>query len=228
MRNDRDPWHEGRDRWERMRIWLDEGTPAPDGAAGLAALSDLVTQRRLLDLIELAAVRAARREGRSWTEIATRLGVSRQSAWERWRDLDEPSAAESLPGISADAVAEVVAEVVIEHVAEQAGRRRREAKVKVPNVVGRPVPEAIRVLTEAGLLPIGPDPDAPDPLAVARPGSVVTDQSPESGARVAARSWVRLWFSGGNDGGVREPRNPAPDPPRLTATLDLPAGGGIG
>ena len=27
--------------------------------------------------------------GKSWAEIATHLGVTRQSAWERWRDLDD-------------------------------------------------------------------------------------------------------------------------------------------
>ncbi|MFC7655663.1 hypothetical protein ACFQV8_03060 [Pseudonocardia benzenivorans] len=37
--------------------------------------------RRLLDETELEAVRSARRRGRSWAEIATKLGVSRQAAW---------------------------------------------------------------------------------------------------------------------------------------------------
>ncbi len=34
----------------------------------------------------LAAVAAARANGRSWTDIAHRLGVSRQAARERWSD----------------------------------------------------------------------------------------------------------------------------------------------
>lgn len=36
------------------------------------------------------AVRAARGAGASWTDVATMLGVSRQSAWERWHEIDEP------------------------------------------------------------------------------------------------------------------------------------------
>ncbi|WP_458114598.1 helix-turn-helix domain-containing protein [Arthrobacter sp. R1-13] len=34
-------------------------------------------------------MRQARKAGLSWTEIATALGVTRQSAWERWRELDK-------------------------------------------------------------------------------------------------------------------------------------------
>lgn len=45
--------------------------------------------RRALDQIEMTAVRVARQHSKSWTEIATTMGVTRQSAWERWRDLDE-------------------------------------------------------------------------------------------------------------------------------------------
>jgi len=217
MSNDRDPWRDGRECWDRMRVWLGDNATYSDGEAALSALSDLGTMRHLLQLVELAAVRDARRDGRSWTEIATRLGISRQSAWERWRDLDEPL-------LPTETVTALVTEVVAEHVSEAAGGRRRAAKVKVPNVVGLPVPEAIRILTEAALLPIGPDPDAPDPIATARPGSVVTDQSPESGAKVPARSWVRLWISGGGDGGVREPRNPPPGPQEISISLNASSG----
>ena len=45
--------------------------------------------KSLLDQAELNAVMAARRGGRSWSEIATRLNMTRQSAWERWNDLEE-------------------------------------------------------------------------------------------------------------------------------------------
>jgi biotin operon repressor len=34
------------------------------------------------------AVKTARQGGSSWAEVATMLGISRQAAWERWRDLD--------------------------------------------------------------------------------------------------------------------------------------------
>lgn len=34
-------------------------------------------------------MREARKAGLSWTEIAGALGVTRQSAWERFHELDE-------------------------------------------------------------------------------------------------------------------------------------------
>ncbi|MBL7492416.1 PASTA domain-containing protein [Frankia sp. AgB1.9] len=86
------PWPEGRRVWERLEHWRDRRGRAADadlGNAALDALSDVGTLRRLLDQAELTAVRTARGQRRSWAEIATRLGVTRQSAWERWRDLDE-------------------------------------------------------------------------------------------------------------------------------------------
>jgi len=36
----------------------------------------------------MVAVREARKLDLSWTEIAAILGVTRQSAWERWHELD--------------------------------------------------------------------------------------------------------------------------------------------
>jgi hypothetical protein len=43
---------------------------------------------------------------------------------------------------------------------------------------------------------------------------VVTDQSPESGAKVPRGSSIRLWlyYGDGGSAGVREPRRPRPDP----------------
>jgi DNA invertase Pin-like site-specific DNA recombinase len=41
------------------------------------------------DQTELETVRDARKAGLSWTEVAGALGVTRQSAWERWHELDE-------------------------------------------------------------------------------------------------------------------------------------------
>ncbi|MBL7496917.1 PASTA domain-containing protein [Frankia sp. CNm7] len=92
------PGHDGRRAWERLESWLAREHKPEFGEAALEALSDVGTARRELDRIELEAVRAARGRGRSWAEIATRLGVTRQSAWERWRDLDE-----NLPTPPADA-----------------------------------------------------------------------------------------------------------------------------
>jgi len=77
----------------------------------MQALGDIRLVRELLDQAEMGAVRAARTEGRSWAEIATVLGVTRQSAWERWRDLAdreepwttlEPEDVEALLGLVAD------------------------------------------------------------------------------------------------------------------------------
>ena len=45
--------------------------------------------RKTCDHSELATVKYARKAGLSWTEIATALGVTRQSAWERWHEIDE-------------------------------------------------------------------------------------------------------------------------------------------
>jgi len=45
--------------------------------------------RQKCDHTELNTVREARKADLSWTEIAGALGVTRQSAWERWHELDE-------------------------------------------------------------------------------------------------------------------------------------------
>ncbi|HVV13456.1 PASTA domain-containing protein [Amycolatopsis sp.] len=185
-----DLWQEAQQAWRRLAGWS-EAAPA-DGAAALAALTDLGLVRRLLDQAEFEAVRAARGEGRSWSEIAVRLGVTRQSAWERWRDVDEPAAGP-------------------ESVSPKAARQRRRSSVTVPNLVGRSVEEARKLLAKHDLTAIGPDPDGPPLEVLDRSGSVVIDQSPESGARVPSGSVVRLWVDRG-EGGVREPRRPKPDP----------------
>jgi hypothetical protein len=187
MGKDRSPWQYGRRAWERLNGWHEDGPSASpghpdDGDSALTALADVGAVRRLLDQAELVAVRTARRHGKSWAEIATRLGVTRQSAWERWRDLDDAEA-------------------------------RRRSSVAVPNVIGLSWDEARHALLDKGLVAVGSDPDAPPPLDPGRPGVVVTDQSPESGAKVPAGSLVRLWVGrGGGSAGVREPRRPKPAP----------------
>lgn len=182
-------WDDGRRAWERLDGWGEDRLP--DGDA-LAALSDIGLVRRLLDEAELAAVRAARRQGRSWAEIATKLGVTRQSAWERWRELDEPAL---------DVVGRAAQEV--------AGRQRRRSTITVPSVLGMSWSEALGRLTAIGLVVTGSDPDESPTL---RERGVVTDQTPEAGARVPAGSVVRLWLDRGGGSGVREPRRPRPQP----------------
>jgi hypothetical protein len=54
----------------------------------LTTLSSIQQVRRKCDKTEIATVQTARKAGLSWTEIAGALGVTRQSAWERWHELD--------------------------------------------------------------------------------------------------------------------------------------------
>lgn len=179
-------WDDGRQAWERLDGW-DEDAHPDDGSAALAALSDIGTVRRLLDQAELSAVRTARRHGKSWAEIATRLGVTRQSAWERWRDLDDEKSGEALGATTREIAAR---------------ERRRLSSVVVPSVVGVPFDKAVDVLTAVGLVAMSEN-----------VGGVVTDQTPEAGARVPAGSMVRLWVErDGGGSGVREPRRPRPNP----------------
>lgn len=207
-----DAWEQARQAWRRLAAASERGGDDD----GLAALSDIGVVRRMLDQAELAAVRAARADGKSWAEIATHLGVTRQSAWERWRDLDDSPGAEST--VLADAASHLVQ--------MRAREQRRASKVKVPNVVGREWIEAREVLGGEGLVAITAQPDTPpDPGSR---GWVVTDQSPESGARVRAGSVVRLWLRGDGDAGVREPRRPRPTPRSAREMLPEPHDQAIG
>ncbi|MCV7441096.1 PASTA domain-containing protein [Mycobacterium paraense] len=190
-----DAWEQAQRAW--LRLAARSGRPSGDG---LDALSDIGVVRRMLDQAELAAVRTARRAGKSWAEIATELGVTRQSAWERWRDLDDsPRGAETAVG---DAAAEAVKMRVRE--------APWSARVTVPNVVGLEWTAAREALNDKGLIAMNAQPDFPS-----APGDgawIVTDQSPESGARVKSGSAVRLWLNGDGGAGVREPRRPRPTP----------------
>jgi hypothetical protein len=198
------PWHGGRRAWERLDGWhQDKAAAVPghpdDGDRALDALADVGLVRRLLDQAELVAVRTARRHGKSWAEIATRLGVTRQSAWERWRELDEratPRPSERLG----------------EAREREAQGQRRRSSATVPNVIGMSWDGARQTLLEIGLVGVGPDPDGPPLGALGWPDGVVTDQSPESGAKVPPGSQVRLWVERGGGSGVRESRRPKPEP----------------
>jgi hypothetical protein len=201
-----DGWEQARQAWRRLAA--NSGRPSADDD-GLAALSDVGVVRRMLDQAELQAVRTARLRGKSWAEIATHLGVTRQSAWERWRDLDDSLGA---------ATSQLVELRVREH--------RRASKVRVPNVVGREWIDARDVLADDGLVAVNAQPDIPtDPGSR---GWIVTDQSPEAGARAPAGSMVRLWLRGDGDAGVREPRRPGPRPRSAREMLPEPHDQAIG
>jgi transposase-like protein len=214
------PWREGRRAWGRLESWVPGHASAPsarvdDADEALNALSDVGLVRRLLDQAELAAVRASRRTGKSWAEIATRLGITRQSAWERWRDLDEaaPESIESIESTREQMLGQVARELADEML-EPPDKRRRRSTITVPNVIGMSWDRARQVLSEKTLVAVGPDPDGPPLAALGWPSGVVVDQSPESGAKVPPGTSVRLWLEseGGGSAGVREPRRPSPDP----------------
>lgn len=90
----RSRWQDGGRAWARLNSWFlvfrDPGNyPAPNGQDAATALADVALTRHLLDELELHLVRTARKDSVPWSEIATQLGVSRQTVWEKWRDLDE-------------------------------------------------------------------------------------------------------------------------------------------
>ena len=201
----RDPWDDGEQAWSELLAWA----RIQDGGDALAALNNIGRLRRLLDETEFAAVRAARRDGKSWAEIAIKLGVTRQSAWERWRDVDT-EAGEQESGSAA----------VLSRAARAA---RRGAMITVPSVIGMAVEDARDALQVRGLVGISAD-DGDVPIAeLVLGGAIVTDQSPESGARVSPGAPVKLWTrSGGGGAGVREPRRPRPTPQVGLKVQDTP------
>jgi hypothetical protein len=219
MGKDRSPWQDGRRAWQRLNGWHQDSPSASpghpdDGNGAVSALADIGLVRHLLDQAELVAVRTARKHGKSWAEIATKLGVTRQSAWERWRDLDDAEGPDPAIGPAA-----------VELVERSARERRRRSSVLVPNVVGMSWDAARSRLQGAGLVAVGSDPDALPVTALGWSDGVVTDQSPESGAKVEPGTIIRLWVErrGGGGSGVREPRRPKPDPRSGRAMRDEPS-----
>jgi PASTA domain len=188
----RNPWREARAAWERIA-----GRPR-SGEEALTALSEIGIARRLLDQAELEAVRVARRDRKSWAEIATRLGVSRQSAWERWKDLDEEASPQPPTA---------------------------PTRVVVPNVVGMSWPLAQHRLLEEHLHPVIADP-APMPFLGPEAADFhVVEQKPAAGERAASHSEVTVWlYRGPGSAGDRAPLTPPPDPRARRGAVDEETG----
>jgi hypothetical protein len=207
-------WPDGFEAWKRLRGWHERSSA--DGGAALEALSDIGALRRLLDQAELAAVRTARGSAKTWSEIATRLGVTRQSAWERWRDLDDEAAASPARDVLGD---------LADAAAREITRARHESLVAVPDVMGLEWETARRVLSSARLVAVSADPDGPPIPVLQTNGSVVVEQKPSPGERVKAGSPVTLWFGRGpGSAGVREPLRPRPSPRSTGGAVDEQTG----
>jgi hypothetical protein len=76
------------DLWQQWRRLTKSASPDPLEVAKLAS-----TFERYFDAVKTEAVKAARASGHSWEEVATTLGTSRQSAWERYRLAERTRAA---------------------------------------------------------------------------------------------------------------------------------------
>lgn len=196
-------------------------------AEPLAALADIAGLRRLLDRMELEAVRAARRERRSWAEIATRLGVARQSAWERWRDVDdEPPGVDETPPRADDAGAtSTLVEDVDETLTSLEDTTAPLDIVVVPSVVGLSWSAAQRRLLEFHLHAVSSDPQltalvGPDAIDV-----IVLDQKPSAGESTPAMSAVTLWLRRGpGSAGLPAPLPPPHDPYAARGRVDEETG----
>jgi len=66
--------------WKQWRRLTKSDAPDPLQVARLAS-----TFERYFDAVKTEAVKAARASGHTWEEVASTLGTSRQSAWERYR-----------------------------------------------------------------------------------------------------------------------------------------------
>jgi len=192
-------WEDGLRAWRRLTR-----RASHDVGSGLETLADLSVVRRQLEHLELRAVRAARAQGRSWAEIATNLGVTRQSAWERWRDLDDESDAVTL---------------VVEDAMRTRRSRRGSEQIAVPDVIGLSTGEARQILIGAGLTPLLHNAGG-SPLPLADTGGVITDQVPKAGSLRRLGSAVTVWIDRGGEAGVREPRRPKPPQRSASASQD--------
>ena len=77
-------------RAEAFAAWaenLDQADLRPLDTSALQLLSRLGALRQEIDDATLAAVREARRQGSTWSEIGTMLGVTKQAAQQRFAPM---------------------------------------------------------------------------------------------------------------------------------------------
>ena len=156
--------------------------------------------------------------------------MTRQSAWERWRDLDE-SAQPSTTTTDGPTALEVHAAAAAASLVQHAATRRRRSNVIVPNLIGLTLDDARGRLLPLGLVAVGPEPDGPPFGQFGWPQGLVTDQAPEAGAKVPRASAVTVWLDTGDGeggAGVREPRRPPNNPRTLRAMRDEPTDEAVG
>lgn len=58
-------------------------------ALAMAALEQVTSEAKYQEALIPSAVVAARRAGASWTQIGLVLGITRQSAWARYSEMEE-------------------------------------------------------------------------------------------------------------------------------------------
>lgn len=82
------------ERAAQLEDWAEHIDPADvelADTAALRAIAELAAQRNEVEHDLISAVRAARRNGRSWAEIGAMLGVSKQAAQQKYGPLSTAS-----------------------------------------------------------------------------------------------------------------------------------------
>ena len=74
------------------REWLRLSRAEDSDPLEIARLASMF--ERYFDAVKTEAVKTAKATGRSWEEISRALGVTRQSAWERYRRTEQMRTAE--------------------------------------------------------------------------------------------------------------------------------------
>jgi hypothetical protein len=81
----------------RLQLEVDDGEDAP-----LEVIKGITDSSEAIERSLGEWVRVARTKGHTWEEIGTALGVTRQSAWERFKAIEETDAIKAVMGTFAD------------------------------------------------------------------------------------------------------------------------------